>query len=80
MIHFLEMNTSSMKYMLYKCNDSPSKTPQYLNDLDLLAAVKLAVYQRSGGLKQKKKILFQVVASLFTMASWYMLIGIYQNL
>ena len=28
-------------------DDSPTKTPQYLNDLDLLAAVKLAVYQRA---------------------------------
>ena len=28
-------------------NDSPSKTPQYFNDLDLLAAVKLAIYQRA---------------------------------
>ena len=27
---------------------------------------------------REKKILFQFVATLFTMASWYMLIGIYQ--
>ena len=61
-------------------------TPYYIRTIAVFFDKSTTYYRETSNayiqtvfdLKQRKKILFQFLAALFTMASWYMLIGIYR--